>query len=171
MKKVLAVIFSVYLGLVLLMPKEQIIYTVLNQAKKQLVNFEIEDMKDFGVYENIDGLSVIYDKMRVAKVENIKILPLLFYNKILVTSVLASGSFKSMIDDKIYKATVTYAVFMPFKVMIDADTSIGKIDGVFDLKNQKIKLILHPNKNFNRFKYKNYFKKQKGGYVYESIIR
>jgi len=171
MKKILTVILSVYLGLVLLMPKEQIIYTILNQANRQLINFEIEDMKDFGVYENIDGLSIIYDKMRVAKIENIKILPLIFYDKINITSISPAGTFKSMFSEKVYKASATYVVYLPFKIMINADTSIGKIDGNFNLKNHKIKLVLHPNKNFRRFKYKNYFKKQKGGYVYESIIR
>jgi hypothetical protein len=161
----------VYLSLVFFMPKEQLIYTGLNSLSKELVNFEIEEMSDYGLYEDVKEVTVIYDKMRVAKVEKVKLLPFIVYNKLFITTLEPQGSFKNMLNLVVLNATASYSIIQPFKVSIDVQTTIGSMKGDFNLKNSKLKLLLSPNKNYKKFRYKNYFKKTKEGYVYESIIR
>jgi len=170
-KKVIMIVISVYLSLIVFMPKEQLIYTLLNTASKDLINFEIEDMSDFGLYEDVKNMLVIYDKMKIAKIEDTKLFPFLLYNKLYFQNIQPQGSFKNMLNIVVIDASATYTPINPFKVFINATTTLGDMSGEFDIKTSKIKLFLKPNDKFKRFKYKRYFKKQKGGYVYESIIR
>jgi len=170
-KKILAVFISVYLSLIVFMPKEQILYTALNTLSKERVNFTIKDISDYGIYADIKETTVIYDKMRVAKIEDMKLFVFLIYNKLSLDSVELKGSFKNMLNVTLLEGSLSYMIFNPYKIFIDAKTTIGDISGSFDIKTSKIKLFLKPNQRFNNFKYKRYFKKRDGGYVYESIIK
>ena len=171
MKKAIVVIISIYLSLVFFMPKKELIYTGLNTLSKQMINFEIEEANDFWFFADFKNTTIIYDKMRVANIEDMKLLPYLFYNKLILTTLEPKGSFRNMLDVVVLNATLTYSVINPFKADIEAKTTIGEINGEFDIKSFKLRLVLTPNQKFKTFKYKNYFRKTKGGYIYESIIR
>jgi hypothetical protein len=153
------------------MPKKELIYTGLNTLSKQMINFEVEEAKDFLIYADFKNIAIIYDKMRVANIEDMKLLPYLFYNKLILTALEPKGGFRNMLNIVVLDATLTYSVINPFKADIEAKTTIGEISGEFDIKSSKLRLVLTPNQKFKTFKYKNYFRKTKGGYVYESSIR
>jgi len=170
-KKYLIVFVSVFVGLVVFMPKQELIFTGLNTLTPQKIEVGIEDNTDMWIYEDLKGLDVLYDKIKVAKIEDVKVFPFILYNRVSATSVTPADSFSSMFDVKAYKVVVSYVVFSPKKLSIDADTSIGKITGEYDLETSKIKIYLKPSADFKNFKQRGYFKKQKDGYVYESIIR
>jgi len=171
MKKTIMIVLSVYLSLIVFMPKEQILYTLLNSFQKQRVSFKIDEVKDYGLFEDIENTTVIYDKMKIVKIEKIRLLPFIFYNKLTLSTLEPQDSFKSMINIVLVDTSVTYTVFNPKKVHISSNTNIGFIDGEYDLDTSKIKIFLKPNDGFKKFKYKRYFKKTEGGYKYESIIK
>ncbi len=171
MKKILAIILTIYLSIIIFMPKEQIIYTALNQANSQNINFKIANPTDFGLFENISKLNLFYDKDEVLEVSNAKLFPLLVYNRLSFSHIDLVGSFKSMLDIKIIKAKLTQTIISPATVHIYALSTIGEIEGSFNLKTDILKVVLTPNDKFKTFKYKNYFKKSKEGYVYESRIK
>ena len=171
MKKILTVLLSVYVAIVLFLPKEQIVYTALNTLQKELVSFEIEDFSDYGVVANASGISVIYDSMRVAKIEDAKIIALLFYNRVDINLLSPAGNFANMLDAKVYKATISEVFYDPFVLKIDADSSIGNITGSFDIATSKLRVLIKPNASFSSFKYKNYFRKTREGYLYEAVIK
>ncbi len=171
MKKFLTLIFSLYLATLLFAPKEELLYTGLNQLNKQKINFEIEDVSDYGLLANMKEIKLFYDGDKVLNIKDIKVLPLLFFNYIVATNISIAKNYKSMIDIKILQSKITHNIIKPFILNIDAITTIGRFSGNFDIKNKKLKLLLKPNKNFNDFKYKRYFKKSKEGYIYESNIK
>ena len=76
-----------------------------------------------------------------------------------------------MLDIKIIEAKLTQTIISPATVHIYALSTIGEIEGSFNLKTDILKVVLTPNDKFKTFKYKNYFKKSKEGYVYESRIK
>jgi len=170
-KKVFAIFISLYISLIVFMPKEQILYTVLNQAAKERVFFKIKDVSDYGIYADVKDTTIIYDSMRVANIEDMKLFLFLIYNKISLANIELKGSFKNMLNLTILDGFLTYTVFSPFNIGINLKTTIGDISGSFDIKTSKIKLLLVPNERFKRFKYKRYIKKVDGGYKYESIIK
>jgi hypothetical protein len=171
MKKAIVIILSIYLSLVFFMPKKELVYTGLNTLSKQMINFEIEKANDFWVFVDFKNITAIYDKMRVANIEDVRFLPYLFYNRLTLTGVEPKDEFRNMLDVVVLNATLTYTVINPFKADINVKTTIGEINGEFDIKSSRLKLVLIPNQKFKSFRYKNYFRKTKGGYIYESIIR
>jgi hypothetical protein len=76
-----------------------------------------------------------------------------------------------MLDLVVLNASASYTVISPFKVFINMKTTIGDMEGEFEIKSSRLKLYLTPSEKFKNFKYKNYFRKTKKGYIYESIIR
>ena len=170
MKKFLAVILSVYVALVVLMPKKQILWTAINKADQSL-EVSIEQSSDYGIFQDLNGINIGYDGIKIANIDNVKIFPFIFYNYANISNIELLDSLKSMLNVVILKSSITYFVLNPMKLKINADTTIGKVEGSFDLSTSKLKIFLTPNKEFNSFKYKSYLKKQKGGYSYESIIR
>ena len=171
MKKILAVILTIYLSIIIFMPKEQILYTALNQANSQNINFKIDNPTDFGLFENISKLNLLYDTDDVLEVTNAKLFPLLVYNRLSFSHINLVGSFRSMLDIKIIEAKLTQNIISPTTLNIYALSTIGEIEGSFNLKTDILKVILIPNDKFKTFKYKNYFKKTEEGYVYESHIK
>ncbi len=171
MKKIVTILLTIYISIIVFMPKEQIIYTILNQANSQNINFKIENPTDFGIFENISKLTLLYDKDEVLEVTNAKLFPLLLYNRLSFSNIDLVGNFKSMLDIKIIEAKLTQSIIAPTKIKIYALSTIGKIEGRFDIKRNNLKVVLTPNDKFKAFKYKNYFKKTEEGYVYESHIK
>jgi len=170
-KKAILIFISLYISLVVFMPKEQILYTLLNQAQKQRVNFIIEDVSDYGIYADIKNTTVIYDKMQILNIEDMKLYPFLLYNKLSITTAEPKSTFRNMLNLVVLSASINYTPFLPTKLSIKAQTTIGEVNGEFDISDAKLKLVLTPNDRFKTFKYKRYFKKKEGGYVYESYIR
>ena len=170
MKKILAVVLSVYLALILFMPKEQILWTAINKADPNL-KVTVEQTSDYGIFQDVNTIKISYDSMPLVNIDNIKVFPFLFYNLATISTVEPSSSLKSMLNIVVLKSSVTNFVLNPMMLKINADTTIGEVEGSFDLSTSKLKIFLTPNKEFNSFKYKSYLKKQKGGYSYESIIR
>lgn len=162
---------SIYLSIIIFMPKEQILYTALNQANSQNINFKIDNPTDFGLFENISKLQLFYDKYEVLEVSNAKLFPLLVYNRLSFSHIDLVGSFKSMLDIKIIEAKLTQSIISPTTINLYALSTIGELSGSFNIKTNNIKVLLTPNDKFKTFKYKNYFKKTKEGYVYESHIK
>ena len=170
MKKILAVLISVYLSFIIFMPKEQLIYTILNNTSNQNINFDIKEPTDYGLFENIHKLSLYFDNSKVLEVDDAKVFIFLLYNRLSFSQINLVGSFKSMLDIKIIEAQLTQNIFSPTTINIYAKSTIGELIGSFDLKSSILKIKLNPNDKFNTFKYKRYFKKTKEGYEYESHI-
>jgi len=171
MKKLLSIVASIYIATIFFMPKEQLLYTLLNQTKNQNLNYKVEDLTDYGLFESIKKLTLYYDKGEVLEVDDAKLFPFLIYNKLSLSQLHLVGNFKSLLNLKVIEVSLSQNIFSPTTINIYANSTIGELRGDFNLKSNKLKVVLSPNDKFNNFKYKNYFKKSKEGYVYESIIK
>lgn len=171
MKKILAVLLSIYISIIIFMPKKQILYTLLNQASQEKINFELKNLTDYGIFENIDKITFYYDMAKFFEVSGARFFPLLVYNRLSFSQINLVGSFKSMLEIKIIEAKLTENLLSPYKVSIYALSTIGRFTGSYDLKSNRLRVLLVPNDKFTSFKYKKYFKKTKEGYIYESIIK
>ncbi len=171
MKKVFIVLVTIYLSVIFFMPKEQLLFTMLNQTKNQNLNYKVENLSDFGLFESIKKLTLYYDRGEVLEVDNAKLFPFLLYNKLSLSQLHLVGNFKSLLKIKIIEVSLTQSIISPTTVNIYANSTIGELSGGFDLTSNKLKVTLSPNDKFQEFKYKSYFKKTKEGYVYESIIK
>jgi len=172
MKKLLLLFISIYLSLIIFMPKEELLYTAINKLNpNHQIELKIDNIKDYGIFLKIDSANIYYENFYLGNIGLIKIFPLIFYNQIKILSVELSNKFKKITNLSIFEANIIYHIFDPKEINLTATTNIGKIKGRFNLKNFKLSIFLTPNKNFNHFKYKHFFKKQGGGYIYELFVK
>ena len=171
MKKFLVILLSFYLSIVFFMPKEQLLFTALNQTSKQNLNYRVEDLSDYGFFESIKRLTIYFDKGELLEVDDTKIYPFLFFNKLTFSQIHILGSFRKLLNIKIIEVSLTNTILSPTTINIYANSTIGELRGSFDIDSNRLKVILEPNDKFNSFKYKNYFKKTEEGYIYETRIQ
>ncbi len=172
MKKFLLLLTSVYLALVLLMPKVQLYYTLKNILSQERVLLTQASVKDRWFDLKIEGLKLFYDGIESATADEVEMLPWLFFNQLSATDVKAGKDVKKMFDFVADKVVLRHSILHPLAVTIDARGNFGTIKGQLDLKKQKVKLICEPTGRFKRSQaFRELFRKGKEGYLYESNIR
>lgn len=171
MKKFLTLFLVIYLSIVFFMPKEELLYTVLNIAQKQKVQVSIKEQHDRGFYQSLEDLTISYDSSKYAVVDSANIMPLLFLNKISLSTVRASSSFKTILPFVADSISLTYHIFNPLAISISGDGDFGSLDGEINLDTKKLKILVTPSKDFEESTLIKQFKKTKEGYIYESTLR
>ena len=169
MKKILLAILLLIVGLVLFMPKVNLFYALGDLMKKELVQIQQKSIKDRWVDLQLLDATVFYDKIESIKAKEIDIKPWLLYNKITLKEIKPSSSIKRFFNFKANSAVITHSILDYKKAHIEADGDFGEISGEADLIARKIHLLLKPTKRFEKNQVvRDYFKKTKEGYVYES---
>jgi hypothetical protein len=169
--KILAAIVASYISVIVFMPKEQILYTALNIVKKYKVGVTFKDHKDRWFYQSIQKMTISYDKGVLANATNIKITPLIFYNRLSISDLKASGSFKSLFSYSATSTVISYSIINPLRVKIFSNGDFGEVNGFYEVTTSKIKLMLTPSKDFESSQFITNFTKSDKGYIYESTIR
>ncbi len=172
MKKILLFLLVFYFALIVLMPKVNLYYTLEDILKKELIEFEQKSISDRLFFLKIKDMKLFYDKAKVADIKDVTVFPYIFYNKILIKDLQPLDAIKNIFNYDIKEIDLTYHLFNLSKILIEANSSFGKISGSFDLKSKKLYLNLKPTKQFEGDQNLNrVFKKSKDGYIYESYIR
>jgi len=169
--KIVAIALTLYFSIIIFMPKDELLFTTLNALKKENIEISFQKTSDMGLWQNIDDIEFSYNQSKYAKATTAKITSLLFYNMININTVTVNESFQTIFPYRANSIALRQNIFTPTLVNISADGSFGSIDGNFDLKSSKIKLLLSPSKEFESSQFIQQFKKTKEGYVYESTIR
>ena len=172
MKKFLLILFSFLSALVFLMPKTEIYYTLKLFLAPQHIILTQERVKDRWFDLKIENLKLLYDGIESAQVEQLNIVPWLFFNRISAENVHAGKDVRKMFDFNAEQIIVTYSVLSPLEATISANGNFGTIEGSLKLKEGKLKLVCEPTNAFKSSSmFRELFRKQDEGYVHESIIR
>ncbi len=172
MKKFLLLLTSLYLALVLLMPKVELYYTLKNLLHQEHIVLTQETLRDRWFDLKIEGLKLYYDGIESATAEEVELLPWLFFNQLEATGVKAGKDLKKMFDFVAEKIVVRHSVLQPLIASVKAEGNFGLIKGSFDLKTGKLKLLCEPNSRFKRSQaFRELFRKSEEGYIHESTIR
>ena len=156
-----------WFALLLFMPKQELYFTL----EKELVKQDIE-INEKNIEEGLFSLNlikpVIYVKgIKIASIEKINIFTLIFSTKMNVKSLILDDSLKSFAPEKIDVANISYSLFSPFKVNIEAKGSFGLIDGRIDLKGRNLRLdFTETTKEIEKIK--SNLKKDEKGWYYET---
>ena len=171
MKKILLFIAILYLGFVLFMPKINLYYTLENFAKKELIEIKEGTLKDRWIDLDIKEAVVSYDGIASIEVDEVKISPWIFYNKITALGLTPTNEIQKMFNARADEVVLTYSVLDYKHIMISAWGDFGKIEGTLDVFAQKVRLVLDPSEKFkHHMLVKQYFKKEEEGLVYESKL-
>jgi len=154
--------------IVAFMPKEEIYFSLERELAKQGVEINEGEIK-----EHVFGLTlqdaVVYVKgIKVAKVEKIDLVTLLFYTKVTVTGVQISESLSNMVPERAETVVLTHTVLDPFNAKIFAVGSFGTIEGVISLKSRMIHIDFTEVKKIGTIK--SSLQKGEKGWYYETAF-
>ncbi len=168
MKKFLAVVFTVYLSLILFMPKVNIWFTLEKALREEGVIISDEKVKDYGLFFSLKDGKLYYDGLKTLDIGSVKVLPFLFFNEITLKNIKSSKETKSLFNLSLSEVDLKNSVLKPFSILIKGEGDMGKFSGSLDLKKRFVKIVLIPSKKFLAGgNLRRYFKKSKEGYVYE----
>jgi uncharacterized membrane protein len=129
-----------WFALLLFMPKQELYFTLENALAKQDIEINEQSIEE-GIFSLNLIKPVIYVKgIKIATVEKINIFTLFFYNNINVRSMHLDESLKSFAPQNIDRANISYSLFFPFAVNIDANGSFGLLEGNANLNKRNIRL-------------------------------
>jgi hypothetical protein len=129
-----------WFALLIFMPKQELYFTLEKELAKQDIEIN-EQSIDEGVLSLNLIKPVIYVKgIKIATIEKINIFTLLFNTNINVKALILDDSLKSFAPEKVDVANISYSLFSPFKVHIEAKGSFGNIDGYANLTERNLRL-------------------------------
>jgi hypothetical protein len=147
------------------MPKQELYYALEHQLSKNSIEINEKDIKEnlFGL--KIDGATIFYDEVSLAKVSNISFATFLFYTKLNISNIDIDDTFKSMVPFKLNDINITYSILSPTKANIYTSGDFGDAIGYIDI-NRTIHLDFVDTKNIKKIQKD--LKKGENGWYYES---
>ena len=161
MKKTFIFLVGLIIGFIVFMPKKNLYFTFQHflQKEKIYINSEINSNL---ISLNLKNGTIFYKGIDAVKFKDIFIYPFLFFNNLNATNI--KIDFGNL---NINNLDFTYSIINPLKVYIKGDSNFGKIDGIIDLVNRKIKVYIL---NLNNSTLKAILKKDKKGYFYYELF-
>jgi hypothetical protein len=172
MKRLLS--FFIYLVLFInvsffFFPKVNLYYLAEQYMKEQNLFISNEKATDTGFSLVLEHADLFFDKLALAKVENITLSPWVFYNTLEFRDIELDDGFSDFLPPFIQRVQVSHLLFNPMKVKLSGDADAGFFNGEVDILNRHLKVILQVNAKAEK-RYKNMLRrlqKTEEGYVYE----
>ena len=165
-KKIFIILFITWFALLVFMPKQEIYYALEKELAKQEIEINEQSIKEGLFSLTLKQVSVYVKGIKVATIENLDFLTLLFYTKIELDSLLLDDSLKAMAPQQTDKALLSYTLFSPMSASIHAEGSFGMIEGNVDLKEQKLHIDFVETKEIEMIR--SQLKKDEKGWSYET---
>ncbi len=153
------------LALMYFMPKESIYYF----AEKELQNYNViishEEVKDSGFFLKLRHLDIYVESIESAKVQRLNVSLFGVYNEIDAQNIRLTDALASMLPLKIERINITYSVFHPTEIIVNAVGAFGTLKAKVNLIERKIEAKLKASDVMKR-KYRSTlhnFKKQANG--------
>lgn len=151
------------------MPKESLYYLLEESLKKFDVVISKESLQSSMLSLRLNDMQVSVKGIESAVVEEADITLLLLYNKIEVQNITLSSVAESFVPAKIESLDVSYTIFNPLEITLNAVGDFGEVEASVMLLDRNITLGLAPSK-LMLSKHKNslrIFKKNENGeYIY-----
>jgi hypothetical protein len=153
------------------MPKSELYYLLEKRIYEKKVTILNEKADDRWLWLDVKNGKVFYDDIEFAAFKNISFYIYGFSNTILAKEIKPTAQFKKFIFGDIEHLSIKHTVLSPLKIYIDASGEFGKADGVINLKDRNVSILIMPSKRFKPDRMiRKFFKKTKNGLLYESKI-
>jgi len=150
--------------LIIFMPKQELYYELERQLQPYNITITGESVEESLLGLNIAHPTIYFNGAVIAKADSIRVWTLLAYTTIDITNLDVADGMPIHIG--ISNANLTHSLLSPTTVEIVASSSIGGIDGSVDILDRNIHLNIDNNGSKGIFK--QYLKKGKEGWQYES---
>jgi hypothetical protein len=168
----IVIYFGIVAGLFLFfLPKINLYYQAEAFLKTYKVIVSQEKVTDQGLGLRISDAKLYYDDLLVAKIEEIKIRTLIFYNSVSIAPFSLSKDMEQFLPLGIENLNITHSVLSPLHVKIEGEGDFGVLDGDISVYDKNISLVLTPSTLLEKkkpFWLKRMKKTAEGEYRYES---
>ena len=164
-KKSIGILFAVWFTLLLFMPKEEMYYTVEKMLVAQDITLN-EKSVDEGFFSlTLKDVTVYVKGVALANIDEIDFFSLFFYNTLSIDNLVVDEVLHSKVPAKTEEAVLTYQIFAPLTVSIDANGSFGYAQGSIDLADKQVHVDFVKPKEIDMIK--PFLKKGEKGWFYE----
>ncbi|MDD5716934.1 MAG: hypothetical protein PHW64_03950 [Sulfuricurvum sp.] len=139
------------LGIILLMPKEQLYYGAEEALSSAHLYLNDEEIHDRIVYFEVNNPLLLMDNTPIGRIESIRFIPLIVFNRMVISKVDFSGEFSFLFPEGIDHITLTYTLLHPLTVSIEGVGGFGPVEGEIDLESQQIKLRFEPSQEMRQY--------------------
>ena len=143
MKKGLVFILFFYIGLVCFMPKSSLWNAFLQQIDHRGWHVETRQQAEYLLHLSLNKNKILQKKEKIADIEKIEILPLLFFNRIDAENIV----WKRIHFDRLHCQTLFYK---PWICTFSAEGSSGRIRGQVDMFKHTVTALLSDEKKVVR---------------------
>lgn len=144
--KLLAYFAFFILALIYFSPKESIYYFGEKGVEKYKVVLSGEKITDSGFYLDLNDVTVSYDSIQSAKVEDINVKMFLLYNSISAKNIKLSNIAVSFIPLHVQSLDVSYTIFNPLVIGLNANGEFGEAKGEINILDRNITMVITPSK-------------------------
>ena len=129
-----------WFALLVFMPKQELYFTLEKELAKQDIEINEQNIEE-GIFSLNPIKPEIYIKgIKIATVEKINIFTLIFTTNINLKSLILDDSLKSFAPKKADVANISYSLFSPFKVTIEAEGNFGLLEGNANLNEKDLRI-------------------------------
>lgn len=157
--------------LIILAPKANLYYLAEKQLAPQGVVIDGEALSDRGFGLEIGHATLYAQQIESASAERIVVDLFGLYNRVVAEKVTFSKPLQKFWPAEVNRAEVSYALWDPMHVIIDAEGDFGSLKGVISLADRTVTARLEPSQlMLTRFRatLRQLKKDETGGYRYES---
>ena len=165
-KKSFIVLIVAWLGILVLMPKQELYYKLEEELAKQDIKLNEAKINEGLFSLTLHQVSVYYKGINVAAIEEVSLCTVLFYSSLELRSLQMDDSLKTMVPEETKKALLSHSILSPLNISVDASGSFGLMAGKIDLGERKVRLDFNESKNIEMLKPQ--LKKDEKGWFYET---
>ena len=168
MKRLLYPLY-ILLIVIIILPKEKFYFTFESILSEYHLFVNKEVITNNFLYLDVDNGEILLDNQRVAFIENIRISPWIFFNRLSVSNLSISPLYRNFFPGKIDTITLTYSLLSPLKILIKGEGDFGHCDGEYDLMNQKVRIVFEASSQLRGYGLLvSKLHQEKEGLIYES---
>jgi len=167
-KRGLAVFLTIWIAILLFMPKQQIYFKLEEVLGKQGIKLNEERVSEdlFGL--TLEGVHVYMKGVEVAKFKGARMTTLLFYTTVSVEDFEADKSLASVLPADVTYAEALYALWDPLNIRIEMEGSFGGARGVVSLSERTLHVDFNDTKGLDAIR--GALKKGEKGWYYEADL-
>jgi len=155
------------------MPKTSLYYFIEEQLKAYSIVMDKETIEDDVLGFNISNGVLYVDSILGADIEDIEMDLFGLYNTVEIENIRLSSVTASFIPSHIRHVKISYSLFNPVNIVMDAEGEFGDLSATFNVREALFHLNLRPSQAMLKgYKntLKNLEKSEDGGYVYAKNI-
>ncbi len=145
MKKFFSFSALFLLGLVVFLPKSNLYYSAEKALSSTHLYLSGEQISDRLLYLDVHDATLLLDDMSIGSVEHIRLIPLILFNRVTITSVEFNGEFAALFPEGIDNLSFTYTLLHPLTVNIEGTGGFGPVQGEIDLSKHRLTLLFEPS--------------------------